>query len=717
VIETHKSFCRFCHVFCGVEVDVEDGRVVAVRGDKDNAVTRGYTCPKGRAEVERIYHPDRVLAPLERTPEGFVEVTPSAALDGVAERLGAIVAEHGPGSVAVYCGCGAHRTSTGGPWFVRKWLDALGSPGLYTSMTIDSPSLFLSFHRLFGGPVPVNIFDIARAEVAMFVGTNPVASHLTTMPQSSPTRALNEAQKRGMKLIVVDPRRSDCARRADIHLQVRPGEDASLLAGMIKIIIEDELYDSAYVDECVSGVAALGEAVADFDLDYVSARTGVPAASIREAAEVFAKAGTGGAQSGVGLHMARHQSLCTQLVMTLNALCGRYDRPGGLGRNLGVLSPAFPEGMGPAPLPHFTGPTSRIRGIQGTFSLIGFCGEMPTNTLTDEILTPGEGQIRALIVNGGNPALVFPDAPSTQRALEELDLLVVCDLFLSETAQHADYVLPVKHPFERTDVPRLMDGNYPVPFSQYAAPLVDAPPGALEEWEVFWELADRLGIDMNWGGSLMERKPTADELLDRIHAHSRIPLDEVRRYPGGHVWGEPELAAGGMIPNMLGHPDGKMAAGHPEILEELRAVRAEPIGPTAGYAAGDEFAFRLITYRLKEVYGTQGRNLPSLAAKRPYNPLLMHPDAMRDLGIGEGDEVEIRSGHGATQGIVASSDELAADVVALAYGWGDPTGKRGVREVGTCVQLLIDDDRDYDPITGLAQQSAVPVNVRSLARG
>jgi anaerobic selenocysteine-containing dehydrogenase len=275
----------------------------------------------------------------------------------------------------------------------------------------------------------------------------------------------------------------------------------------------------------------------------------------------------------------------------------------------------------------------------------------------------------------------------------------------------------VKHPFERTDVPRLMDGAYPVPFSQYAVPLVEAPPGALEEWEVFWELADRLGLDLSWGGSLMERKPTADELLDRIHAHSRIPLDEVRKYPGGHVWGEPGITAGGMIPNMIGHPDGKMAAGHPEVLEELREVRREPIGSGAGYTPEEDYAFRLITYRLKEVYGTQGHNLPSLAAKRPYNPLLMHPDAMRALGVSDGDLVEISSGHGRTQGIVGASDDFAPGVVALAYGWGDPTGRRGVREAGTCVQALISDDHDYDPITGLAQQSAVAVNVRPLAAG
>ncbi|MCP5068916.1 MAG: molybdopterin-dependent oxidoreductase, partial [bacterium] len=214
------------------------------------------------------------------------------------------------------------------------------------------------------------------------------------------------------------------------------------------------------------------------------------------------------------------------------------------------------------------------------------------------------GQIRALIVNGGNPALVFSDEASTVRALESLDLLVVNDLFMSATARFADYVLPVKHPFERTDVPRLMDGTYPFPFSQHSPPLVSAPEGTLEEWEIFWGLVTRLGVDLQMRGIDMEHKPSADELLDALHPNSRVALDEVRKYPGGHVFGERSLVWGGMVPEALGHEDGKMAAGHPEVIEELRQVRAEPVIEHGGYEQGREFAFRMITYRMKEAYCT-----------------------------------------------------------------------------------------------------------------
>lgn len=725
MIETKKSFCRFCHVFCGLEVDVEisehgaegneAARVVAVRGDRENEVTKGYTCLKGRAEFERIHHPDRLLTPEKREGDVWSKLPKDQAIDEVAERLGEIIDRYGPESVAVYTGCGGHRTSAGGPWFVQRWLAALGSSRMYTSFTIDSPSLSIAGNRLFGGPAPVNLLDVDRADCVMFVGTNPAASHQLNMPQSSPSARLNAGRKRGMKMIVVDPRRSDVARQADIHLQVKPGEDATLLAAMIKVVLDRGLQDHDYVEQYVSGVDELHEAVRPFDLDYASRRTGVPRDLIEAAAEVFASAASGAATSGTGLHMAAHQNLATQLVMTLNAICGRFDRPGGMNRNEGALGRQIGPDMGPIRLP--PPPKSRIRGISALNGLFGSYFEMPTNTLADEILTPGEGQIRALIVNGGNPALVLAEEASAIKALEQLDLLVVLDLFRSATAAHADYVFGVRHPFERVDVSKLMDANYPFPFGQYTPALLDGPAETIEEWEVFWELAMRLGIPLRIGNLTTEAKPTSDELLDAMNRHARLSIDELRKHPSGIAFAERHTAAGGVVPNMIGHPDKKMAAGHPDLLAELREVRAEPVIDGAGYAPDEEFGFRMITYRMKEVYCSQGQNLPSLASKRSYNPVLMNPTSMERLGLKDGDSVSVENEHGQVEGFVEGSDDVAPHTIAFAFGWGDPSDPRSAREKGSNVQRLTSDDSRYDSVTGLALQSAIPVNVRPSAVG
>ncbi|MFP8878705.1 MAG: molybdopterin-dependent oxidoreductase [Myxococcota bacterium] len=719
MVETKKTFCRFCHVFCGMEVDVEGGRVVAVRGDRDNEVTRGYTCQKGRAEIERIYHPDRLLSPQKRDGDRWSPVARSQALDEVAQRLGEIIAQYGPDSVAVYTGCGGHRTSAGGPWFVRRWLDALGSSRMYTSFTIDSPSLAVAGNRFFGGPLPVSLLDIDRAEAVLFVGTNPGASHQLNMPQSSPSARIAKAQRRGMKLIVIDPRRSDAARSADIHLQVKPGEDATLLAAIIRVILERNLSDRPYVEKYLSGVESLRAAVDPFDLDYAARRTGVPAELIERAAVMFATAKTGGAQTGTGLHMAIHHNLTTQLVMTINGLCGRYDRPGGMNRNEGPLGRQFGPDMQGIRLPD--PPKSRIRNIPALNGLFGSYFEMPSNTITDEILTPGDGQIRALIVNGGNPALVYSDEARTVEALESLDLLVVLDLFRSATAEFADYVFAVKHPFERVDVSKLMDANYPFPFGHYTDAVVEAPRETIEEWQVFWELAMRLELPLRIGKLSRDALPTSDALLDALNQHARVPLDELRKHPSGYVLDEGTAegaverttTAGGVIPNMIGHDDKRMAAGHPDVIAELAEVRAEPIVVGGGYAASEDFGFRMITYRMKEVYCSQGQNLPSLAKKRAYNPVLMHPEAMRELDLSDGDTVVVESGHGRVEGVVESSESVGRGTIAFAFGWGNPSDPRSMREKGSNVQRLIPADHRYDSVTGLALQSAIPVNVRA----
>ena len=622
-----------------------------------------------------------------------------------------IIGRYGPRSVAAYVGCGGYRNSAGGPWFASKFIEALGSQSFYTCFTIDSPGFSVALCRLFGGPVPVSLFDVPRADVALFVGTNPVDSKQLIMPQSNPLKRLRESQKRGMKLIVVDPRRSSIAKLADLHLQVKPGEDPTLLAGMVRVVLDEELYDMEYARNTVSGVDELRASLRDFDLAYVSKRTQVPKEEILQAARMFAGADRGGAHSGQGVHMSRHQNLGIHLVMTLNALCGRYDRPGGLVRNEGPLGFEIPDGMGPLPLGLESGQTSRIRGIKGIFNVLGGFAELPSNTLTDEILTPGDGQVRALFVLGGNPALVLPDEASTVRALKDLDLLVVNDHFMSATAKFADYVFAVRHPFERPDVTRLADIAFPFPFGQYSPALVDPPEGVLEDWEVFWGLARRLDLDLNIPNIRMDGRPTADALMDGLQPMKRIPLEEIKKYPGGHVWGERQLKAGGLLPSMIGYEDKKMAVGHPAVLGDLRVLRGEPVIDGGGYEPGEDCSFRLISYRMQESYCTQGQNLPSLRRKRPFNPLLMHPEAMEVLGVKNDDIVLVDSGFGTVEAIVEATEDLKPDVVALAFGWGDPSDEGDVRKKGSNVQRLIPDDVRYDPVTGLAQTTAIPVNI------
>ena len=709
--QTHKTFCRFCHVFCGMEVDVVDGKIVDLRGDKDNAISKGYTCIKGRAEVERIYHNDRLTSCQKRTDATLKPIDKSAALDEISSKLKAIIDKHGPNSVAVYTGCAGHRASAGGPWMVGNWLKSIGSRGNYTSYTIDSPALSVVIERMYGDVLPFTAPDLQNSEVAMFVGTSPTSSHQLTMEQSNPSTRMKDAQKSGMKLVVIDPRRSAVAKRADVHLQVKPGEDASLLAAMIKVIISNNWYDEEYVEAYCSGFEDLKAAVEPFTLEYAERRSQVPKELIVEGARIFATAKTGAAQTGTGLHMAAHQNVATQLVYTFNALCGRIDREGGLVRAQGVLTPALPDKMQPLGMHIFTNEVARVRNIRGINGLFAGHEEMPTSTLVDEILKPGEGQIKALIVNGGNPALVFSDTERTVEALKSLDLLVCLELFESATAKYADYIMTVKHPFERSDIAHLMDPFYPEPFMQFSHSLVEPPEGCIEEGEFFWETAKRLDLDLGLPGVAGDSDYQPMKLMQALNPHSQVPIEEIAKHPSGKIFVEKKTVIGSIIPDMIGHADKRIAIGHPDAMKELAAVYAEPIQPAGGYEGESDYRFRAITYRMPEVYCTTGQNLPKLLGKRPYNPILIHPKDLEELGFANNERVMLEGRNGRVEAILEISDDVGRGTVAIAFGWGDPADNRDIEEKGSNIQALIPFDKYYDPITGLAQQSAYPVNI------
>jgi anaerobic selenocysteine-containing dehydrogenase len=269
VVETKKSFCRMCHAFCAVEVDVEDNKAIAVRGDADNPVFGGYTCIKGRNMPEQHNHPDRLRAALKRMPDGsFQPISSEQAMDEVAAKLREIIDRDGPRAVATYNGTYAYLYA-GLLTTAKAWHKGIGSPSMYNSASIDQPGKAIAMmrHGIWGGGD--QSFD--SADVYMMVGCNPVVSMFAGIrfPAYNPWKRLRDAQEKGMKLIVIDPRKSDVAKRADLHLQVKPGEDPTLLAGIIHVILEEGLYDGDFVSAYVAGVEELRDTVKDFTPEYV----------------------------------------------------------------------------------------------------------------------------------------------------------------------------------------------------------------------------------------------------------------------------------------------------------------------------------------------------------------------------------------------------------------------------------------------------------------
>ncbi len=709
-IETLKSYCRFCHAYCALDVDVEDGRrVLAVRGDTSNSIYGGYTCIKGRQLPEAHHHPERLRSSLARGADGsFVPISSERALDEIAAKLGAIVKQHGPRAVASYCGTYAFQNSAALA-VSRAWHEGIGSPSYYTSVTIDQPAKFIAASR--HGYWSAGGHSFESADVVLIIGNNAVVSQYSPyggVPAFNPYKRLRDAQARGLRVIVIDPRRTEVARRAELHLAVKPGEDPTLLAGLLNVILSEGREDAEFCAAHVAHVEALRAAVRDFTPDYVEQRTGVPAAQVVAAARSFAEGPRGSATTGTGPDMSPRSNLTEHLVLCLNTLCGRYNRAGEPVPNPGVLGPATPrhaQAMPPRPA-YGRGPKARVRGLGQIF------GEMPAATISDEILEPGDGQVRALFTIGGNPVSAWPDQRKTLRALEQLELNVSIDIKLSASAKLADYVIAPRMCLEREDVTLLTDSWYSEPYAHYSPAVVDPDCDVIEEWEFYFGLAQRMGTPIRLpGGELdLSRKPTKFEVLSKILSTPRVPLAEIRAHGEGHVFDQIALTVQPSAPGWTGRLD----VGPADLLAEIAEVRAEAFGAGGGYGANsDAFTHRLISRRLKHVYNSSGRDLSEIRKKGTTNPAYMHPADLEKLGVASGDLVEIASDHDAIVGVAEASDDVPRGVISMAHSWGDaPEHDAKVREIGSSTNRLVANDRDFDPITGMARQSAIPVNVR-----
>ena len=704
-MQTTTSFCRVCHASCPLEVDVENNRVIAVRGVMDDPLFEGYTCIKGRQLPDQMADPNRLRAPLRRRPDGtFEQVTSPTALDEIAAELRRIIDTYGPRAVASYTGTGGYQNSVAVP-SARAFHDGLGSTSFYTSVTIDQPAKGLAGFRLGGWEAGYNSFT--DSDVHMAIGYNPMVSSygpLGGLQGTNPFVVMRRRKAEGMKLIVIDPRRTELASFADIHLQIRPGQDPTLLAGMIRIVLDEGLQDHDFCERWVSQMGELHASVEGFTLDVVAQRCQLAADDIVAATRMFAAATRGTAGTGTGPNMAARSSLTEHLVVVLNTILGRVNREGDLIEN-GML--LYPEGPHRAqvtpPREPAKGPPSRIRNLRG------YRGEMPTATLAEEILTPGEGRIRALIVSGGNPAVAFPDHELTLRALDDLELLVVIDHRMTPTAEFAHYVIAPTLSLERADVPHLMDRWFRAPYTNYTEPVVQRDGDVLNEWEVFWELASRLGSELPYpGGSPdMQVRPGTDEIIDRSYAGSRMPLDQVRasrRQVHMDMKMVVQPADDAATARFTPAPD--------DLMAELASALAEPISMFAGHDVS-AFPFRLISRRLKHVLNSTGTELPGLAKKGTTNPAYMNPADLADLGLADGDIVEISSPRAVLHGVVEGADDVKQGVISMAHSWGGRSlTDEKVREIGSPTSRLVSVDVGYDPVTGMVVSSAIPVAVK-----
>ncbi|HAC79709.1 MAG TPA: molybdopterin dinucleotide-binding protein, partial [Deltaproteobacteria bacterium] len=332
--EKTRAICRTCMISCGVFMEIVDGRVKSLIGDSDDPASHGYSCRRGRDIEGHLYGPNRILRPLQKDANGeFQSVSPQTAVSGIAERLSEIVDKHGPASVALYSG--TYALAPPGGMVSGAFMDALGSPMSFSCGSIDQPGKLLA--RALHGKWHAGGTAFAEAETWLFIGTNPAVSGLGGVPTINPNWHLHRAVKRGIKLIVIDPRRSETAQKARVHLQPVPGEDATILAGMVRLVLAEGLEDKDFVAENGKNLEELRQHVEPFTPEFVEKRADIPADQLREATRIFANAKTGGASAGTGSNMSPRGTLAEYLLACLITLCGFRAKQGDRVPNPGVL--------------------------------------------------------------------------------------------------------------------------------------------------------------------------------------------------------------------------------------------------------------------------------------------------------------------------------------------------------------------------------------------
>lgn len=678
----HVSYCRLCPAFCGLVVSTRGDRIVSVAGDPDNPVSQGYTCSKGRAAGELHHHPARLDAPYVRGADGATRTLSwPEVLDHVESVLRRVVAESGPDAVAAYRASGwgfdLPGVSVSDPFF-----RGLGSGQIYSAITIDGPNKVYVPELVTGATVPWSTPDLARTELLLLVGQNPLVSHGHANVVANPVVALREVKARG-RIVVVDPRVTETARMADVHVRARPGTDPAFLAFLVREVLAHRP-DGAYLEACAqpASVEILRSVVEPYTRARAAAVCDVPEEVLDAALDAVLAAPAVGFASGTGASMNTAANVTEWLGWALLGVTGSLDRPGGTIFNPGVLRAR--EGI-PFPPVADSGARARTRPhIRPVY------GGLPTAALADEILA---GNIRVLFVMGGNPALVFPETGKVRRALAALEMLVVCDIRHTETTELASVVLPVTGQFERSDLNGAM--FFPQTYVQYVPPVV--PPGADRRpttW-IFGELSRRMGIpvmgDARVDATLADGF-TDDDVLAVVAAGARVPWDEIRAAPHG-ILVEDAPGPGWMVPDLL-----------PRKLDLAPAPLVGQFATWDRHLPGDG-ELVLVNRRLSRQMNSTMRDVGRQAELAPFPTLLVHPEDAAVLGVADGDDVVVASRHGESRARAEVTDSIRRGVVSVPHGWGVPN-----------VNQLTSDTEDCDELTGMPRYSGIPVTVRRLVR-
>jgi anaerobic selenocysteine-containing dehydrogenase len=731
----HHRTCSLCEAMCGIVVEHRDGEVLSIRPDREDVLSRGHICPKAVALKDLHEDPDRLRQPMRRTATGWETVSWRAAFHEVERRISDVRARHGRDAVAIYLGNPTVH-NLGAMLAVGDFIRSVRTRNLYSATSVDQLPHMVASHALFGHQFLLPVPDVDRTQLFICIGGNPVASGGSIMGAPGFERRVAALRARGGRFVVIDPRRTESAAIADEYLAVRPGTDVFLLLALLHEVFSSGREATGHLAARIDGVEALRGAVLAFDPTLLAARTGIPRERLARLAHEICEEPRALVYGRVGACTQEFGGLTLWLIYCLNAVTGHLDREGGMM----FAEPAVDLTRAYGSTGHYDRFRSRVRGLPE------FGNELPVAALAEEMLTEGDGRIRALATFAGNPVLSTPNGRQLDRALEGLDFMVSVDMYLNETTRHAHLILPATSPLERSHYDIALSGFAVHNVAKYSPPLFAGPAGALHDHEILAELTLRLGsppglariaararaavpralgpdrtLDLmlrtgaygteyrGWV-KLLAGLPGLGALRRQLAAPHRRPvglsLKRLKAAPHG-------VDLGPLEPNLLRRlatRDGRVALAPERFLADLaRAVEAlqQPAPDLA-----------LIGRRHVRSNNSWLHNSQRLVKGKPRCTLQIHPQDAARRGVLDGTTVRLRSRVGEVRVAAEITTDVMPGVVSLPHGWGhDRDGIRlGVasRHAGASINDVVDDQR-IDTLTGTAVLNGTPVEVEATA--
>ncbi len=744
--------CPLCEAGCGLEIAVKGDRVGRIRGDQADVFSHGYLCPKGSTLRQLHEDPDRLRQPLVRRDGGLVAVSWPEAFAEIERRFAEFTQRHGREALGVYVGNpNAHNLSA--LLYLKPLLKSLGTRNVFSASTVDQRPKELSSAWLFGGGLTIPVPDIDRTDLLVILGANPYASNgsLATAPDW-PGR-IEAMRARGGTLVVVDPRRSRTAEEADLHLAVRPGTDALLLAAIVTSLAANGQIDTGAAGEWIDGVDAVVAALSPFTPEAVAPAVGVDAAEIESLASMLASAPSAAVYGRIGTTTAEFGTLASWLVDVVNALTGNLDRPGGAMFAKAAAGASNTRGAARFGRELRVGRhRSRVRGIPEAM------GELPAACMAEEIDTPGDGQIRAMVTVAGNPVLSTPNSERLDAAMADLELYVAVDIYLNETTRHADVILPPPSALQKGhyDLALLQLGlrnvaNYSPPVLPLDAGLDGAPQP--DEWEILAKLAlIAQGMGADASPSIVDDLVVAtlvqaavgdehgplhgrdvDEVLGALAPRTGperlldlllrtgpygdgfgardadvapgvppLTLDVLLAHPHGVDLGplEPRL------PDVLRTPTGRIDLGGQAFLDDLPRLAAALDRPAPDAV--------LVGRRDLRSNNSWMHNIEVLVKGRPRCTLHVHPADAERWGVVDGARAVVTGRVGRIEVPVEVTDAVRTGVVSLPHGWGhdlDGASLSVAQRYAGVNSNVLSDDAALDALSGNAVLNGIPVAV------